>query len=184
MLLNTYMDLYVRPLAGVVGVYGLYEPRSSTPKYVGKTTCVWSRYKSHILSRDTSAKSLWVQSLKDRGEYPTIQVLEECLETSLDEREKYWIDHYFGKGEETVNTTNAKRIAHGTSKIQVALGSDTGLALQSISLLNGVTMSDFVESAVWDYILNSDDHTRSALAGIFTKRDMDFDAILKARTGK
>ena len=77
-------------------IYSLKDPETNEIRYVGKTTDINTRLKTHITrSRHNKYHSArWVQSVLKRGLRPIIELVEECTEENWVEREKYWIAYY------------------------------------------------------------------------------------------
>jgi len=75
-------------------IYGLKCPKTHDYKYIGKSSNGLIRPKTHLtLSHNVSVR-LWVEELREEGLCPLIDVIEECSEDNLSERETFWIAYY------------------------------------------------------------------------------------------
>ena len=77
-------------------IYSLKDPETYQIRYIGKTTNINTRLKSHITRsrHNTYHSARWVQSVIKKGLRPIIELVEECTEENWVEREKYWIAYY------------------------------------------------------------------------------------------
>src|ERR1035437_1197902 len=71
-------------------IYELTDPITNQPRYVGKTNNLSYRLYSHTHKKENTHKGNWIQSLKNKGKQPIIQVIDE-----VDEEEwKFWERRY------------------------------------------------------------------------------------------
>lgn len=75
-------------------IYGLRDPRTDEYKYIGKSNVGIQRPKSHLTFSHNQSVNVWVEELRSVGLAPLIDVLEECYENELVEKEKFWIQYY------------------------------------------------------------------------------------------
>lgn len=92
-------------------VYALCCPRCGCPRYVGQTSDIDARIRSHLSGRKSSDgcryKKHWVQSLLDSGTKPVIKILSQLpTEDFLDEAEIYWIAALRQRGCPLTNLTD------------------------------------------------------------------------------
>jgi hypothetical protein len=80
----------------IIYIYSLKDPETNQIRYIGKTTNINTRLKSHITRsrHNTYHSARWVQSVIKKGLRPIIGLVEECTEENWVEREKYWIAYY------------------------------------------------------------------------------------------
>ena len=95
--------------------------------YIGQTTSsIYARFKQHYYDRNENNK--FHNAIRELGiEHFKIELLEECSNEELDEREKYWISYYdsfyttgkgynlteggqWGSGTQILTTTQAYQI--------------------------------------------------------------------------
>ena len=76
-------------------IYSLNDPITNEVRYVGKTVSpLYKRLSSHFRDKTPSYKTNWINSLKEKGLKPTINILEITNEDVWQEREKHWISVY------------------------------------------------------------------------------------------
>lgn len=76
-------------------IYSLNDPLSNEIRYIGKTISpLFKRLSSHYNDKNISYKTNWINSLKEKGLKPKINLIEVCYENNWEEREKFWISHY------------------------------------------------------------------------------------------
>ena len=75
-------------------IYGLKCPKSDDYRYIGKSSNGLRRPKTHLILSHNLSVRLWVEELREEGLCPLIDVIEECSEDNLLEREKFWIAYY------------------------------------------------------------------------------------------
>jgi len=75
-------------------IYALKCPKNGDYKYIGKSSNGMFRPKTHLVLSHNQSIRLWVEELREEGLCPLIDVVEECSEDSLSDREKYWINYY------------------------------------------------------------------------------------------
>lgn len=77
-------------------IYCLKDPIINDIRYIGKTTNMKKRLRSHInRSKDNKYHSaIWINSVIKKGLIPKIELIEECNENNWQERERYWIKYY------------------------------------------------------------------------------------------
>ncbi|EJA3105383.1 helix-turn-helix domain-containing protein [Vibrio vulnificus] len=85
-------------------IYGLRDPRNDLYYYIGKSTVGVSRPLSHLEKSHSQKVNEWVDSLKNNGFSPMIDIIEEVEElNNLAEREKAWIEYYYEINEDLLN---------------------------------------------------------------------------------
>lgn len=95
----------------IAAIYGLFDPRTDTCRYVGKTSVHLSqRLRGHISDAKRRKHSVrrfsWVLSLLNSGVEPVIRCLEIVTSGSWQEAEKRWIAKLRADGIDLVNTTS------------------------------------------------------------------------------
>lgn len=91
----------------MVKIYCLKDPRTLEIYYIGKTVrSLETRLSDHVWDAkrgiDTD-KCEWVRSLLASDCFPLIEQVEECLEASAHEREKFWIEYHQSAGASLTN---------------------------------------------------------------------------------
>jgi len=82
----------------IIYIYKLIDPVTKDVRYVGKSTNPKIRLKNHISRRKNKYHSaVWINGLFLKGLRPTLEIIEECLESKWQERERYWISFYRDK---------------------------------------------------------------------------------------
>ncbi len=74
--------------------------------YIGQTTgSVYARFKQHYYDRNRDKDNKFHSAIKELGiEHFKVEIIEECSNEELDEKEKYWIQ-YFNSYKKGYNTT-------------------------------------------------------------------------------
>jgi group I intron endonuclease len=74
-------------------VYSLVDPITEEVRYIGKTINPKQRLGAHIRSgyKKGNHKECWIYGLLEQGLKPKMYIIEECLDNSWIEREKYYI---------------------------------------------------------------------------------------------
>lgn len=78
-------------------IYILIDPRDGLVRYVGCTSHVGSRYNYHLSGmgiKADSPRNKWILELKEEGELPQIEVVEETGPFECYDRERFWITHF------------------------------------------------------------------------------------------
>lgn len=88
-----------------VSIYSLNCPITNAVKYVGKTkNSLIGRLSEHMTySGSNIEKRNWIRALVKEGRKPTIHLIEITPEHKWEEREKYWIEYFIGRGISLVN---------------------------------------------------------------------------------
>lgn len=85
-------------------VYGLRDPRNDVYQYIGKSTVGLRRPLTHLTKSHSDRVNEWVSKLAEDWKYPIVDIIEEVDNIDdLAEREKYWIDYYFGLNPDLLN---------------------------------------------------------------------------------
>lgn len=100
-------------------IYGLRCPRTHYYKYIGKSSIGLVRPKTHLVLSHNNSVRLWVEELREEGLCPLIDVIEECSEDNLLEREKFWIVYYHESVSPLMNIIEYK--GYNITKIQEEL---------------------------------------------------------------
>ena len=78
-------------------IYGLRDPRNDVYQYIGKSTVGTKRALQHLTQSHSERVNEWINRLKENWQYPIIDIIEEVENIEdLPEREKYWINYYYG----------------------------------------------------------------------------------------
>jgi hypothetical protein len=91
-----------------VYIYGLFDPETNECQYVGRTSNPDKRYAVH-LSVAANPLTAWVVNLYQKGQAPTMKVLETCGQATAMDRENYWIDEMGGL-DKLLNAVTAGKI--------------------------------------------------------------------------
>lgn len=90
-----------------VYIYGLYDPRDDSLRYIGKTIHPKSRLWDHITDAKSRAlangKAQWIRELLKLDLYPELRILEKCTKDNWIEREVQWIADEIAKGTDLFN---------------------------------------------------------------------------------
>lgn len=87
-------------------IYGLRDPTTDEYKYIGKTNVGISRAKSHLTYSHNLGVNIWINELREKSLSPIIDILENCEEETLLEKEKFWISFYKNSGCNLLNEIN------------------------------------------------------------------------------
>lgn len=98
-------------------IYGLFDPRDGTLRYVGKSLKgAADRLASHLCPsslRDRTKKNGWLKSLLKKSLRPEWEVLDRPQLNGLNEAEQFWIAYYKSIGCELLNMTPGGDGHHG-----------------------------------------------------------------------
>jgi group I intron endonuclease len=83
-------------------IYGLYDPRTSKIRYVGKADDPQARLKGHI-KQATGHKRAWFDELLGLGLSPVVVELDVVDVTDWQEAEREWIAYFRGQGTDLLN---------------------------------------------------------------------------------
>jgi len=89
-----------------VFIYLLIDPRTSEPRYVGKTIDPEQRLKDHCKEKGTNHKNHWIASLLRNGLRPILEIVETIRnsdDTDWQAREVYWMEYFFKVGAPLTN---------------------------------------------------------------------------------
>jgi group I intron endonuclease len=89
-------------------IYLLKDPTTLQIRYVGKTTCLKRRFKSHKCLKATKGTYLssWIVSMRNRSLLPLIEIIDVVEGCDWKEKESYYIELYKNKGCDLVNLTS------------------------------------------------------------------------------
>lgn len=73
-------------------IYTLEDPLSKEIRYVGVTNNLKRRLKNHIYTPKKTYTYSWILSLKDRGLFPIMKVIDSCSKKDIVSMERYWIE--------------------------------------------------------------------------------------------
>ncbi len=88
-------------------IYVLKDPITLNIRYVGKTTCLKKRFKSHKCLKVSKGTYLayWIESLRKKELMPIMEEIELVDGDGWKEKESYWIEFYNKEGCDLVNLT-------------------------------------------------------------------------------
>lgn len=88
-----------------IQIYSLSCPIIGDVKYIGKTkNSLSDRLSAHLSYKgDNVEKSMWIESLKQKGLKPKISLIELVEEYNWEVKEQYWISFYLSKGAKLFN---------------------------------------------------------------------------------
>ncbi len=93
-----------------VYIYKLVDPITKSIRYIGKTNNLKRRLQSHIDVANTIKSKRyvcnWINSLKEKGLRPEMEVVEICTIENWVGRETYWIAYYRSIGIDLCNLTD------------------------------------------------------------------------------
>ncbi len=95
----------------MIYIYGLFDPRNLSLRYIGKTDNLERRLDNHIHHakihmNHNPHKDRWIRQLLTEGLVPAIEVLEECNQDNWESIEDAWIQEARAKGANLVNIMN------------------------------------------------------------------------------
>lgn len=103
------VDTQVTTFSEPIVIYGLLDPRTQECRYVGKAKNAQKRLKEHFgkraLQRHTHFTQ-WIKSLKNKGLFPDIVILEETNSVNWKEAEIFWIGYMKFLGAKLTNGTS------------------------------------------------------------------------------
>lgn len=90
-------------MSETIYIYGLFDPRNYSLRYIGKSNNPDLRLKCHLSEvkhgrSGNTHKDNWIKQLLAEGLEPSIEILEECDEDNWQEIEKAWIEECREKG--------------------------------------------------------------------------------------
>ena len=96
-------------------IYVLKDPITLDIRYVGKTTCLKRRFRSHKCLKADKGVNLraWIESLISNGLSPLIEHIDIVDMENAEEKEIYYIKFYKNKGCNLVNETEGGRGSKG-----------------------------------------------------------------------
>lgn len=112
-------------------IYALKCPKTGDYKYIGKSSNGLTRPKAHLVLSHNESVRLWVEELRDEGLCPLIDVIEECSEEDLLEREKHWISYYHNSVSPLMNIIEYKGI--NIERIQKELKAEEDILLNKLN---------------------------------------------------
>lgn len=159
----------------ICGVYALVDPRDKTVGYIGKSNNVNYRYSQHLKSKGSDKKSEWISSLRDEGNVPELEIIEECDEELLDEREKYWIE-FHSENNDIYNEIHNKK---GNSKLArrklgAHMSGELGAVLDALQFIDSCNIGELVEKMAWLYVSIKHTDKIKLLSLMLEKRGVDF----------
>ncbi len=101
-------------------VYGLYDPKNDSLRYIGKTNNLKIRFSRHLRDAKKGVRThahRWIAKLLLDGLQPVARVIQECFsgENSL-EAEVYWIRFFRSSGHNLCNLTDGGEGALGAKR--------------------------------------------------------------------
>lgn len=92
---------------GYVIIYGLFDPRTDTLRYIGKTANPAVRFHQHVHNnRGKLPVDKWISQLKSIGMRPTYKTIDEVPALEWEHWEMFYIAHYIANGESLTNVTD------------------------------------------------------------------------------
>lgn len=89
-------------------IYGIYDPRSSELRYVGKTiNPLAARLSTHLRSTEKNYRAQWLRSMVAKGITPVIlEIARLPHDGDWQAAERYWIAHFRSLGARLINATD------------------------------------------------------------------------------
>lgn len=90
-----------------VFIYALNDPTSGRTRYIGKSKKPRDRFSKHLnrSRRETNHRANWINSLRNIGQEPVLEILDEVPEVEWEFWEREWIQLYRVLGFDLVNST-------------------------------------------------------------------------------
>jgi hypothetical protein len=89
-----------------VFIYRLHDPRDHEVRYVGRCVNPKNRLAKHVRNdRGNCHRVRWINSLREQGLKPVMEIIEECDDAVWRERERHWIAHHLEQGDRLTNAT-------------------------------------------------------------------------------
>jgi hypothetical protein len=157
------------------GIYALIDPSDKYIGYIGKSKNIQERYSQHLKSKGSDKKSEWVSSIIESGNTPELEIIEECDEEYLDEREKYWIEFHSENNDiqnEVYNKKSSSKLPR--RKLGAHMSGEIGSVLDALQFIDSCNVGELVEKMVWVYIKNKHTNKIELLHLMLEKRDVDF----------
>jgi DNA-binding NtrC family response regulator len=142
----------MNPIVGQTAIYILVDPRAvDAVRYVGATKVPRVRHLQHCAEGATSPKGEWIESLRQHGIFPQMQIVAWVPDADAVETEKVWIARVrpdFLTNSSTVKSRNNQHNAKAAQSelVQALVTSDTQA--------NGWTTLQAVERAQIEKVLN------------------------------
>jgi len=89
-----------------MNIYGLFDPRDGSLKYIGKTTNVKKRFWKHLHDNSITRKTCWIKSLKSNDLIPEVEVLDEVNDEDWKFWEQWYIQYFQSLGCQLKNDPN------------------------------------------------------------------------------
>jgi hypothetical protein len=87
-------------------IYTLSDPITKEVRYIGKTNNIKTRFFGHMKDKSNCHRTNWINSLKSKNLIPSIDVLDECDESFVNQLEIYWIAQFKAWGFDLTNNTD------------------------------------------------------------------------------
>lgn len=91
---------------GMTFVYGLHDPVTDRPRYLGKSDNPWRRYANHLCCKGNTHKCKWVGNLIRNGRVPRLVVYAQVREEACHEAERLLIEGFRQMGYPITNATD------------------------------------------------------------------------------
>ncbi len=121
-------------------IYALKDPTTNEIRYVGKTNNPTNRYAGHLSDKNNRLhKTRWINTLKENGLLPVIEILECASRDNWKERERYWIKKCRSEG---ANLTNISIGGEGASQsVMTGIVNDTAKMLSKHTLFDALALA-------------------------------------------
>lgn len=87
-------------------IYGLCDPQTSALRYVGAAVNPKERFRLHLVKKERTHKSTWIQSLQRKGLKPELFIIEEVSNDIWKREERFWIAYFKSIGADLTNATD------------------------------------------------------------------------------
>jgi len=149
-------------------IYKLTDPISNEVRYIGKTNNIARRFSAHLNDKSKSHKASWIESLKNKGVLPIIEIIEEftcekeCYLSEIKHIQQYnnLTNHHLGGiGGDSNSTRGINNPNSNLNEDEVLQIKDlllfTGLSIKNIAAKFNVsiaTIHGITNSNSWSYI--------------------------------
>lgn len=134
-------------------IYSLVDPETDEIKYIGQTTNVRDRYRSHLSCNSNSnpGKNNWILSLKNKGLVPIMEIIESCEDIFALKRETYNIRMAMKSGAVLLNNNKQRYDSESSTSISLDLKNEIHYLFDDIAYETGESKYNLMVKALTDF---------------------------------